>query len=221
MSNSATLAELRVNTQFPWCAEDVHLVAYAAPRAMQLLELSLDIGGISDDYQPPCALLRNEAPFQAVRLVRLHVRRNLFRRNLTDTADVLAFISDLRHRASLDFLDLYGVMVDTPAVMGAFVDACIAIRLRSLQLGDCRVVPAVLPELTRLIAVGALQMLFVSDSDIDKAHVQMFDAAHESTWHFVAAVRASDMTRLVLDGMGVQPESVVEAAAMINARLVL
>ena len=94
--------------------------------------------------------------------------------------------------------------------MGAFVDACIALRLRKLQLAFCRVVPAVLPQLTRLVAAGTLRELLVLND------VAMFDVGHESTRLFAAAVRASVMTCISFFNSGVLPENVVEAAAFIN-----
>ena len=100
--------------------------------------------------------------------------------------------------------------------MGALVDACIALRLRSLKLELCRAVPAALPELTRLIAAGALRELKMSDIG---GRVDVFDEAHdESTGLFVAAAQASAMTKLKLIGLMDVPENVVEAAAYINAR---
>ena len=95
--------------------------------------------------------------------------------------------------------------------MGAVVDACIALRLHTLVLIRCRVMPAALPELTRLIAAGALQELMVRNND-----VEMFDEANEATRLFATAVRASAMQRLLLSQTGVFPEIVREAAAFIH-----
>ena len=78
----------------------------------------------------------------------------------------------------------------------------------------CRVGPASLPELTRVITAGALRNL-----EIYNGGGEMFDEADdESTRLFVAAVRASAMTRLQVLHVGVLPEIVQEAAAFINAR---
>ena len=71
--------------------------------------------------------------------------------------------------------------------------------------------PAALPELTRLIAAGALQELMVRNND-----VEMFDKANEATRLFATAVRASAMQRLLLSQTGVFPEIVREAAAFIH-----
>ena len=97
--------------------------------------------------------------------------------------------------------------------MGAVVDACIALRLRRLELLRCRIVPASLPQLFRLIAAGALREL-----EVDNAGVAMFDGTHESTWLFVDVVRASAMTALRLVRLGDLPADIVEAAEFINTR---
>ena len=131
-------------------------------------------------------------------------------------ADVVGFSSDLRCHASLEKLILYDAALDSAAAMGAVVDACIKLRLRKLDLRRCIVVPAALPELTRLIAAGALRELIVVN--IFPFGMSMFNEAHdEYTRLFVTAVRASAMTGLELFLVGVLPEIVEEAAAFINA----
>ena len=98
--------------------------------------------------------------------------------------------------------------------MGAVVDACIALRLPSLELGWCPVAPAAVPELTRLIAAGALREL-----SIDNIDVALFGGAREPRELFVAAHRASAMTSLRLERCGRRvPAAVTEAVALINAR---
>ena len=174
----------------------------AAP-ALRLFQASVLI----TDRQVARAMLRNESPFQALRLRKLVLHR------LDATTDVVAFCSDLRCHASLDKLTLEFAALDTAAAMGAVADACIALGLRNLVLGGCRIVPAELPQLTRLIAAGVLRKLRLFNDDLE-----IFDEARESTRLFVAAVRASSMTRLQLFELGVLPEGVLEAAAFINAR---
>ena len=71
------------------------------------------------------------------------------------------------------------------------------------------------PELTRLIAAGALRELVVDHC----GGVELFDEADESTRLFAAAVRASAMTTLHLDRRGRLPEAVASSVAFINARL--
>ena len=202
-ANTVTLTKLCLDTFFFWPANVVRVLLEAAP-ALQLLETSAEV---TRDSQVARAMLRNEPPFQALRLLSLCLIRCL------DTvADVVAFCLDVRCHALLERLALDYAALDTAAAMGAVVDACIALRLRSLLLWECRVAPVTLPELTRLIAAGMLRELTVRDHG-----VEMFDEAHESTRLFVAAVRTSAMTMLELNGFGVLPASVVDAAALINA----
>ena len=92
---------------------------------------------------------------------------------------MVTFCLDLRFHASLEGLVLNGSALNTADAMGAVVDACIALRLRRLELLRCRIVPASLPQLFRLIAAGALREL-----EVDNAGVAMFDGTHESTWLF-------------------------------------
>ena len=206
-ANATTLTELRVHTaQYDWPLPKLCALLRRAP-ALQFVEASMTV--IHYDHQVARAMLRNEPPFQALRLRRLSVDHGF-----ENPADVVSFSLDLRGHASLEelYLNNYRVL-NTDAPLGAVVDACIAIHLPKLVLHDCRIVPVVLPHLTRLIAAGALRNLDVSNFD-----EEMFDEAHESTRLFVAAVRASDMTRLRLRRVGVLPLNVARAAAFINAR---
>ena len=194
-----------------WSVDQGRALLAAAP-AIQLLEAKLQI---NTSQQVSRAILRNEPPFQALRM-----RRANKIRGLESLAEVIAFSSDLRCYTCLEDLTLGYAVLDTRAAMGAVVDACIALRLRKLQLLTCRTVPAALPELTRLVAAGTLRGLWVLSMNVQNNGVGMFDEAHESTRLFVAAVRASAMVSLEFDArnLGVLPADVVEAAAFINAR---
>ena len=202
-ANAATLTELRLDTDEFLFADDARTLVTVV-RDLQLLEVTLFLR----DREVARAILHNEPPFQALRL-----RKLIMACRLEATADTVAFSSDLRSHASLEMLFLYDAALNTATPMGAVVDACIALRLRNLSLSSCRIMPAVLPEVTRLIAAGALWELTVINN-----RLEIFETAHESTRLFVVAVRASAMTRLQFNLMAVPPESVVEAAAFINAR---
>ena len=204
-ANAATLTELHIRTGRFWLLEEVRAVLEQAP-ALLLLEAGVTI---SRDDQVARAMLRNEPPFQALRLRRLWMSARL-----NTAAAVASFGSDLRCHASLQELCLSDAALDTVAAMSAVVDACIALRLGKLFLGDCLVAPATLPELARLIYAGALQNLcFQSTHNED-----IFDGALEYTGLFVDALRASAMTKLQFFGLGAIPENVMAAAAFINAR---
>ena len=108
----------------------------------------------------------------------------------------------------------YGITLTIAAAMVAVVDACVALRLRCVELDSCDVAPAVVPELTRLIAAGALRELVVDHW----GGVELFDETDESTRLFVAAVRASAMTKLRFDRTVRVPEPVASSVALVNAR---
>ena len=208
IANAASLTELRVNTTRTFCPEQVRLLVEAGV-ALQSLEVSLFT---TQAHHVTRVMLRNEPPYQALRMRELTILRGITTVNSTE--QVIAFCSDLRRHASLEHLQLDVVALNTAVKMGAFADACISLRLRSLNISSCIIGPDAVPELTRLVAAGALRHLRV-DNDI---RWQVFDEAHESTRLFVAAVRASAMTALLLEHFGNLPESVVEVAAFINAR---
>lgn len=113
------------------------------------------------DREVARAMLRNEQPFQALRLKRLYMAEG----QLDNPTVAIAFNSDLRCHASLEELSLCDAALDTAAAFGAFVDACIAVRLRTLELAWCHYPPSALPQLTRLIAAGALRELNVCNRD--------------------------------------------------------
>ena len=210
-ANATTLTELRVDEGDEYLGvEDVRALLQAGPK-LEVLEAAVYIDDDDDeeDNQAARAVLRNEPPFQALRL------RRLFMFDILDSpAAVVRRCSYLRCHLSLEGLNLSRVALNTDAAMGAVVDACIVLRLRSLALKFCDVITPALPQLTRLIAAGALRQLTIDNFGVQ----QMFDEAHESTRLFVVAVRASALTRLWLQRVGVLSENVVEAAAFINAR---
>ena len=206
-ANAATLTELRVESSQSWIHEDVRALLEAPHPLLKLLTISMYI---DSDHEVACAILRNEPPFQAVRLRRLGIHHELRER-----AAVITLCSGIRFHASLEDVTFSGAVLETAAAMVPVVDACILLRLRKFMLVGCRVAPATLPELTRLIAAGALRDLCVHNF----GDVQMFDQAdEESTQIFVAVLQASAMTRLRLVGLGDLPRRVVEAAAFINER---
>ena len=207
-ANSATLTELRMAVAHVLFAQVVRPLL-EAPSALRLLEASV----VNTDRHLARAMLRNEPPFQALRLQLLVMLHCL------DAANVGAgaFSSDLSCHASLKELALCFAKLDSAAAMGAVVDACIALRLRTLSLSGCRVAPGALQELTRLVAAGSLRKLIVTNERMGDEGV-VFDEAPESTHLFAAAVRASTLTELVFYNFEDPPTDVVEAAAFINAR---
>lgn len=152
MSNAASLTELRMFSPFN-CVEmeDARAVLAAAPN-LQHFELGILC---CEDVQEARMMLRNEAPFGALRLRDIHIY------DVTGwtggQAGVTSFCADLRRHASLEELGLVCAPVHTAESMGALVDTCISLRLRSVRLVRCLLTRAVLPALTRLVAASALR----------------------------------------------------------------
>ena len=210
-ANAATLMELRADTGTNWNFQAVRVLLelLKACPALQIFETSVAIA--DRDRQAARAMLRNEPPFQVLRL------RRVLSGNFWTGYDLAEFCLDIRCHTSLQELVFYSVRLDMHGAMGAVVDACIALRLCKLELQLCRAEPAALPELTRLIAAGALRKLEMDDNC---GRFDIFEEAHnhESTRLFVAALQVSAMTKLRFNGVLGVPKSVVEAAAFINAR---
>ena len=202
-ANAATLTELRMNTVHFWAPEEVRYLLEAAP-ALSLLQTTV---AVDQNHRVACDMMRNEPPFQAVQLQRL-----ILFNCVETTADVEAFSLSMRSHASLEELSLFGGKMDTGATMGAVADACIILKIRKLELSACLVAPVTLLELTRLIAAGVLRELLMT------LNLLIFDEAEESTRLFVAAVRASAMTRLQLRGLRDLPDTVADVVAFIKAR---
>ena len=207
-ANAATLTELRiVDTEESFEHDYLHELLETAPK-LQLLEASaLEI----DDNVPlksARAILRNEPPYQALRLRRF-IGHGLAR------AYFLDFCLDLRCHASIAELQLYSVPLGTDVAMGAIVDACIALHLRvlSIYFDGREFAPATLSELARLVFAGYLREL-----EVNAGNYYLFEEDEELTQLFVAAVNASAMTRLQLWETGDWPMAVVEAMVFINAR---
>ena len=198
---NTALVELRLDTGAFYFADEVRALLEVAP-ALKLLELSFCI---YRDQQLTRSVLRNEPPYEALRI------RRLFMSHALQSVD--AFCVDMRQHGSLEALRLASTFLGELLVMGALVDACT--RLRTLELVGCDILPASLPGLTRLVAAGALRELV-----LDGTPRSPFDEAGDATQRFVAAVRSSAMTKLHLIriGTGALPAAVTEAMALINER---
>ena len=190
VSNAASLTELRVFSLWNGVEmEDVRAVLTAAP-SLQHFELGILC---CQDVQEARLMLRNEAPFGALRLRYIHIH---------DTtgwtggqAAVASFCSDLRRHVSLEALGLARAPVNAAEAMGALVDACISLRLRILHLIHCDLTPAVVPALTRLVTAGALREIEIADIGRDN-----FFTDEGETQRFCAAVRASSINKIDMFG---------------------
>ncbi len=136
------------------------------------------------------SLLRNEPPFEALRVRRLNVAA------FADEAATLALAADLTTHAaahaSLEELYLPLAPLDAAAALDAVVDAALVCRLRRLELFFCHFSPASAPALARLLGGGALTTLH-----IDASGAQLLDEPEAVL--LGAALRAnSTLTSLLL-----------------------
>ena len=215
LSNAASLVKLRAHSPMyhAFDVDEVRALLIAAP-SLQQFELRVRCFNMQETrgLQEARAMLRNEAPYGSVRLRDIHLFDPVSW--TSGQAGVTVFCADLRRHVSLEGLSLACAPVHTAEAMSALVDACIALRLRSLRLINCELQRAVLPVLTRLVAAGALRELYISSiSDED-----LF-AADADTQLFCTAVRASEMTNFVLQmPLPYPPVEINWLADFINAR---
>jgi hypothetical protein len=190
-ANAATLCEARL------CLGAYHELRCAQLEA--LLRRAPLLRTLHADVWCPTAaeaarLLRNEPPFEALRVRRLRVSALRFApggeaATLALAADVTAHATA---HASLQELRLDHAPFDAPAVLDAFVATALTCRLRRLELFGGRLSPASAPVLARLLGGGALTNLQIYNDQ------QMLD--EPAAVLLGAALRASTMlTSLVLN----------------------
>lgn len=148
--NGASLRELRLTPANELSYAVLEQLALAAPR-LQLFE-----AGASVSMSEAILLLRNTAPFGALRLNTLTV----FGRNGGGHQGIPALAAALTGQQALESLRLTFVPLDT-ALVDTLVTAAVACRLRSLFFTNCRLTPASVPALSRLIRGGALSEISV------------------------------------------------------------
>jgi hypothetical protein len=98
-------------------------------------------------------MLRNAPPFQPLRLRTLRIG---FPENARDNTAVLQVAADVAAHASLQRMELHGAPLGTPVAMDAVVDVALARQLVSVRFWFCRLVPASVPALVRLLDGGTL-----------------------------------------------------------------
>ena len=155
-------------------------------------------------------MLRNEVPFGALQLRRLHTEGPDTDDGEAplDEAEFLAFCSAVSAHASLDALKLFDIPMDSLVLMGALSAAALAINLHDLNLVFCNLSPASMPALARLIRGGVLESLEINNDAIpmldEAAGVQLADA--------LAASRT--LTRLMLFDVGFWGNAAAAASVM-------
>jgi hypothetical protein len=166
---------------------EIQALCVAAP---QLRVFTTDVCCGPTNANDARRMLRNEAPFEVLRVQRLRA----FLPEL-DEAGVVAFAASVAAHASLEGLILYRASLTTPAALDAVIDAALAHRLHSVELCDCGLTPVSAPALARLLGSGALTTLECSNAtmlDMPAARV------------LAAALRANaTLTSLELNHAGV------------------
>ena len=113
----------------------------------------------ADVFAVECAdavpMLRNEHPFESLRLRSLNIGYNVERHD----TDVIAFAAELAAHPSLRELKLARFPLDTFAAFDAVVDAALTLRLTKLDFDDCDANPASAVALSRMLRGDALREL--------------------------------------------------------------
>ena len=164
------------------------------------------------DVQAPAAaatsLVRNEAPFGALQLHSLWIQDDDDGTE-RDEATVLAFLAAVSAHASLRTIEVADTLLHTPALINALSAAALACNLRYLRLNRCRLSPASVPALARLI-LGGLESLVIINGGVrlldEAAAMQLADV--------VASSRT--LTRLELNDVRLW-DNEAAATAMIRA----
>jgi hypothetical protein len=175
-AHSATLRELTVwfysSETFPHCASpatltraDVEALLLAAPR-LTALRASIACDGAAQ----ATALLRNEAPFERLRLASLRVTWRRRRRGgggsdaddraaaAAAEAEVLDLSAAMSAHEVLRCVKLHDAPLQTRAALDAVVDAALTRRIEKLRLASA-------PALARLLRGGALLELDITNGD--------------------------------------------------------
>jgi hypothetical protein len=190
-ANAGALRELRLSDDVNhqgFTPAEIRALRVAAP---QLRVFTADLSCGPENAEAARRVLRNEAPFELLRVRRL-------RAHLPDDGDeagVVAFAAEVAAHVSLEGLMLYRTPLDTPAALDAVIDAALARRLHSVALDRCYVTPASTPALARLLRSDALTTL-------ECRNMHLVDAP--ATRVLAAALRANaTLTSLNLEGVRV------------------
>jgi hypothetical protein len=192
-ANAGALRELcvvaRVYTEHTLAATHVVHLLQAVPQLTACHADVLDWISVPDARR----MLRNEPPFQELRLRALNVTFD----EDADETSVLTLAADLAAHASLQCVDLCNAPLATLAALNAVVDAVLSSGLVTLRLILSQLSPACMPALVRLLSSTALTELFISGTDgaqlLDGPSAALLgDAVHAN----------STLTSLSLDAAG-------------------
>jgi len=205
-ANGALLLELRA-----WRPADfdgritntlgIERLLAAAPR-LRLLECGAVLYG--EDAQGPLPRLLSEPQFAPLRLRSLKIDAE----NVQPPPDVPALAAWALTHASLKRLDLVHVLLDSEPALATVADLAIS-QLQCLTLISCRLSPASLPAMTRMLASASLTILRIS-----MEHIPLLVGAAVPA--FCTALRASRLVTLQLWGVSLW-ESHADGLAVIAA----
>ncbi len=150
-ANVGTLKRLRLSSswQFDDTSSDLEALLAAVPL---LTRCEADVHCWA---QLAVRMLRNEPPFEALRLRRVEAAfdSDSLAEQLPTLHELLAA---LPAHPSLTTLELWGLPLTAPAALDAVVDVAVAQRLERLGFVGCALCPASTPSLARLLRSGAL-----------------------------------------------------------------
>ena len=201
VANAGSLRELS------WCCDDAVLKAgWVEKLALAAPQLRLFQADTAASAADAIRMLRNEAPFGALRLRTLDVENAV--EDAMSEATVLALAAAMPGHASLFKLSLNDVPLNTQAALDAVTAAARACRLHGLTLTRCNLSPASVPALARVICECALTLFH-----IDNDHVQLLD--EPAAVQLADAVAANHtLTRFLLEAVGFWNNGAAAAAVM-------
>jgi hypothetical protein len=165
-ANAGALRELHLQEQaFP--LEDVRVMETLLHTATQLHTLTPRLHVRCDQAADARRVLRNEAPFGLVRL-RCFSFSGADGAPLLGLAPAVALAADVAAHASLEELHLRRVQLSAPAAADAVADAALARELVCVHVNECRLMPASVPALARLLSSSTLTELHVSNENVDE-----------------------------------------------------
>jgi hypothetical protein len=142
----------------------VEQVARALPQ-LPLFNIDVRVSSVVDAAR----MLRNESPFQALRVRALCIDGRPVE---TSDAAVLSLVAAISQHKKLDTLLINDVSLRTTAVIDAFAAAVTECGLRDLRISDGGLSPASQPTLLRLLRARKLQVLSIKNNG-----EALFDAA--------------------------------------------
>jgi hypothetical protein len=176
-ANAGALRELCVGTRLHAMPQTLNANCAAAllQAAPQLIACHAHVYG-AVDVADARRMLRNEPPFQPLRLRELRV----FSEIGADEASVLSLAADLADHVSLKRVYLEELSLQAPAALDAVVNAVLTSRLDGVCFWACRLSPASAPALARLLSGGTLTDLIISQRGqqlLDDASAALLGAA--------------------------------------------